>query len=64
MAKEIICPRKFHPDGDGLCIKEKCAWWHPLNIQTKKGRCSILSIAIANHWMSVNPNHHKIEVKS
>ena len=53
MAKEIMCPRKFHPDGDGSCIKEQCAWWHILNIQTGRGRCSLLTLAIALHWISV-----------
>ena len=46
-----------------FCRKEQCAWWHILNIQTKKGRCSILTIAAALHWISVNPKQHTIEVK-
>ncbi len=27
MAELKLCPQRFHPDGDGLCIKEKCEWW-------------------------------------
>ncbi|GAG85182.1 unnamed protein product [marine sediment metagenome] len=28
MAKEKkLCPRRFHPDGDGECIGESCEWW-------------------------------------
>ena len=47
MAKEIMCPRRFHPDGDGLCIKEKCAWW-----SESTEDCAILMIGnyIATGW--------------
>ncbi len=27
MTEEKKCPQRFHPDGDGECIKEKCEWW-------------------------------------
>ena len=27
MSEEKLCPKRFHPDGDGSCIKEKCRWW-------------------------------------
>ena len=65
--EELYCPIKFAsrlPLQEGLCCsKEKCTWWHILNIQTKKGRCSLLTLAVALHWISVNPKHHVMEVK-
>ena len=63
MAKdEKICPLTY-TSGKGAydqevsdfdyCAKEKCAWWHILNIQTGRGRCSLLTLAVALHWISV-----------
>jgi len=40
------CPINSHPKSDGMCKKEKCAWWigktHPLD--TAKEGCAILRI--------------------
>jgi len=33
-----LCPLKFHPEGDGWCLKSQCAWW-------LDGCCAILSLA-------------------
>ena len=60
MAEEKYCPVPLFTKH---CLKEECAWWHVLNIQTKKGRCSLLTLAVALHWISVNPKHHTLEVK-
>ena len=27
MAEEKYCPVNSHPKSDGMCKKEKCAWW-------------------------------------
>ena len=62
MAEKKYCPLA-HAVGKGAydqevssfdyCVKENCAWWHVLNIQTKRGRCSLLTLAVALHWISV-----------
>jgi len=55
MAELKLCPLIMSSGRDDYvyCRKEKCEWWHVLNIQTGKGRCSILTIAAALHWISV-----------
>jgi len=25
--ESMKCPRRFHPDGDGDCLEDRCAWW-------------------------------------
>ena len=51
------CPLKFATDKLSVstypCDEERCAWWHILNIQTKRGQCSLLTLAVALHWISV-----------
>lgn len=55
MAKKM-CPFLMTKHDEAFkcnCQENSCAWWHILNIQTKRGRCSLLTLAIALHWISV-----------
>ena len=51
MAERKYCPLKLIK-GVGFCEKERCAWWHSTHTPAEKGKCSILAIAVALHWIS------------
>ncbi len=47
MAKEKYCPINSHPQSDGMCQKEKCAWW---NSSEKNCAVSMLAHYVSMLW--------------